>query len=181
MKLQQWKKSVPAHRRLKFVMSCNNDTSFYTRIFFSLVLNSMGEKYFICVRACVIALSCIFVSSVISIQRKSMKVISLFLATHGKQTIYIFFDDGSYIYSSAYCIFRQRTCSFSIDAQRANILVTRALCTSLRIEIFAMQVCIAVEVSQYIPQDGFLNSALWILCHNSALLSISHQSEQMRI
>ena len=45
--------------------------------------------------------------------------------------------------------------------------------TSFRKEIFAMQVCIAVKVSQYIPQDGFLNSAPQFLCHNSALLSMS--------
>ena len=85
--------------------------------------------FIICVRADVVALSCTFVSSVISIKRKSVKVISLFLASHGERTIYIFFGDESciYLYSSAHCNFRRRTCilpcdSFYIDAQREQII-----------------------------------------------------------
>ena len=53
-----------------------------------------------------------------------------------------------------------------------NILVTRAVRTSLCQELSVMQVYIVVKVSQYIPQDGFLNSAAVFVDHNSALLSI---------
>ena len=66
--------------------------------------------FIICVRACNVALSCKFVSSVISIQRKSVKVISLFLASHGERKIHGFFGDGGCNHSFAYCNFRRRTC-----------------------------------------------------------------------
>ena len=59
---------APADRRLTFVMTDNNDTSCYARIFFSLASDSTGEKhiYHLC------ALCCKFVSSVIPIRWKSV-------------------------------------------------------------------------------------------------------------
>ena len=107
----------------------------------------------------------------------------MLLVSHVERTIHIFFGDGSCNHNSAYCNFRRRTCILICGLfymmrreQFTNILLTRAVCNSLRKEIFAMQVCIAVKVSQYIPQDGFLNSAPWSLCHNSTLLYQYHNS-----
>ena len=52
--------------------------------------------------------------------------------------------------------------NFMIDLVKPNHRSYRRMCvwTSLRKKFLAMQVRITVKVSQYISQDGFLNSAL---------------------